>query len=526
MRHDPLDPVPLPPTLRALVLLVTFLAVGLELCPILVRAVGFQAELFGEPSRIGANIVTQDVSTGYVQINGGAMGLAAQPVWDFGDGTVHGSWFPAEHTYAAPRSNYIVRVTGRFTDGMTNWTEVLVRFTPPVVVPVPLPAQLAVTIPTNDIALLSRMPGYGFSPTLTHFDDSFFSTKLPRTTVEYVLSVAATIQNDLANSNVFLVDGGFGQRVLRDPAAGGMYSIWYSSPVAFGSADYGFQGAPGYSSFFHEMGHNVTLNFPAGYYYGGKIDGNANAIYSETLAQIFQHATAYETLNQAAAYGLPADLAFDIYQSARSALGVMRRGYEEYLGTGTNFYSWNNPSTSTDETFDSFMTLAFKFCAHAETSGQGYRLPAQRFMRLLAVFNPELRQQYDQQHDTPAADQFRATLLVTALSYAFQSDLRPEFRALRFPISDTTYDQLMGLIEPAPRITVVSIEGAGVRVTWTCLTNRSYILETSVQLATSGFTNCSPVIAVPIGFNGSTTNYLHSGGALSAQRYYRVRLAS
>ena len=281
--------------LRKLMLLALLSMLGLPLSITCAAAMDFKAELFGAPARIFANSVTQDVATGYVRINGVAMGLASQPVWDFGDGTVRGSWFPAEHTYAPPRSNYIVRVTGYFTDGATNWTEVLVRFTPPVISPVALPAQLGVTIPTNDVALVSRMPGYGFSPSLTHFDDSFFSTNLPRATVEYVLSVAATVQNDLANSNVFLVDGGFGQRVLRDPAAGGMYSIWYSSPVAFGSADYGFQGTPGYSSFFHEMGHNVTLNFPTAYYYGGKIDGNANAIYSETLAQIFQHATAYES---------------------------------------------------------------------------------------------------------------------------------------------------------------------------------------------------------------------------------------
>jgi hypothetical protein len=172
------------------------------------------------------------------------------------------------------------------------------------------------------------------------------------------------------------------------------------------------------------------------------------------------------------------------------------------------------------------MTLAYKFCAHAETAGQGYRLPAQRLMRLLAVFNPDLWQQYDQQHDTPAADQFRATLLVTALSYAFQSDLRPEFRVLRFPISDATYDQLMGLVDPTPRVLAVAIEGNDVRVTWSCLTNHSYILETSASLAAGGFTNCSPVIAVPGGFSGATANYLHSGGALSTQRYYRVRLAS
>ena len=102
-------------------------------------AVDFKAELFGGPARIFANIVTQDVNTGYVQINGVAMDLAAQPVWDFGDGTVVGSWFPAEHTYASTGSNYIVKVTGYFTDGATNSTEVLVRFAPPAITPVALP---------------------------------------------------------------------------------------------------------------------------------------------------------------------------------------------------------------------------------------------------------------------------------------------------------------------------------------------------------------------------------------------------
>jgi len=120
-----------------------------------------------------------------------------------------------------------------------------------------------------------------------------------------------------------------------------------------------------------------------------------------------------------------------------------------------HFSSWDNPATPIDESFDTFMTLAYKFCARAETAGQGYRLPAQRLMRVLAVFNPDLRQQYDQQHNTPAADQFRATLLVTALSYAFQSDLRSEFRALRFPISDAVYDRLMG------RVARMSGDGAG-----------------------------------------------------------------
>jgi len=38
----------------------------------------------------------------------------------------------------------------------------------------------------------------------------------------------------------------------------------------------------------------------------------------------------------------------------------VRRAYEDYLSAGTNFYSWNNPGTPADETFDTFMTLACK----------------------------------------------------------------------------------------------------------------------------------------------------------------------
>jgi hypothetical protein len=202
----------------------------------------------------------------------------------------------------------------------------------------------------------------------------------------------------------------------------------------------------------------------------------------------------------------------------------VRRAYEDYLGSGTNFCSWNDPATPVDETLDTFMTLAYKFCEHAENAGLGYRLPAQRLMRLLAVFDVDLKQQYDQEHDTPAAEAFRATLLVTALSHAFQSDLRSEFRALRFPISDAVYDHLLALVDPRPRMSAIGLEGSDVRVTWTCLTNHSYVVETTADLAAGGFTTCSPTIAVPPGFSGSTTNYVQSGGGLSACRYYRVRV--
>ena len=127
---------------------------------------------------------------------------------------------------------------------------------------------------------------------------------------------ASLIQKGFANDNVYLVDGGFRQVVLRDPDFGGMYSLWFTNPVSFGASTSAFSGTVQYSSLMHEMGHNMTLNSPANYYYGGKIDGNANAIFSESMAQIFQHATAHYLLNNYQSYGLSEDLVADIRESA------------------------------------------------------------------------------------------------------------------------------------------------------------------------------------------------------------------
>src|SRR5439155_4839276 len=110
----------------------------------------------------------------------------------------------------------------------------------------------------------------------------------------------------------------------------------------------------------------MTLNSPAAFAYGGKIDGPANAIFSETMAQTFQHATAYELLNQAESYGIGADLAAQIQASAMSTMQVVRARYEHYVAQGRRFVSWNDPSTPDDETMDTFMTIAFQFFAQAE----------------------------------------------------------------------------------------------------------------------------------------------------------------
>ncbi len=476
----------------------------------------FKPELLGEPSRISASIQEQN-SNGQVQFNGGALGLASEPVWDFGDGTVMASWFPAEHTYASTGSNYLVKVTGRFTDGKTNATELLVRFAPPAVEPIGLPTNLRVTIPGTPVSLASRMPGYGFSETLTAFDETFFSANLPRSVVEYVLSLAASLQCDLVHSNMFLVEGGFRQLVLCDPNVGGMYSIWYSTPVAFGSGNYAFQGTPGYSSFFHEMGHNFTLNFPADYYYGGKTDGNANAIYSETMAQIFQHATAYEILNHALEYGLSPDLVFDIRRSARDSISWVRTSYERYLSSGSNYASWNNPSTPEDETFDTFMTLAYKFFVHAENAGHGYAAPLRRMTRLLGTFDPDLHQRFDPGNNSSSGAAFRATLLVAALSYAFDADLRPEFRDLRFPLDDVAYAELLSRVVP-PRLSITAGPSGSLMTLWWAANAPGWELQHGTNLLeTANWTTVSSGIAN----DGSTNTFTLSPDP--GQHYYRLK---
>ena len=416
-------------------------------------AFDFKTEIFGPTPTLSVTVEEVDGTTGYVRMNGGdSAGPTIPFTWDWGDGTQSESFFPATHTYSTTTQNYVVGATSHYANGTSDTANAVIRFVAPIIDPVSLPDATRVRIPSTSTTLTSRMPGYGIPEDLVPFDDSFFGL-LPRSTIEYVLSVAASVQMDFANDNVFLPDGTFQQALLRDADAGGMYSLWYTTPVAFGVSDYGFLGTIQYSSFFHEMGHNVTLNSPAGYYYGGKIDGNANAIFSESMAQVFQHATAHFVLNHREQYGLPSDVAAEVEGNARSSMRLVRSFYDQYLATKP-FASWNDPGTPDDETLLTFMTIAYKFFEHAEEGTEGYGEPLKRMMVLLQIFDEGLRLSYDQSHNTTEADTFRATLMVAALSHAFQEDLRQEFRDLDFPIDDQTYTDLVESVHtPTPTAT-------------------------------------------------------------------------
>ncbi len=382
-------------------------------------------------------------STGLVTLNGGDTGNVSIPfMFDWGDGSIDEGWFPQEHVYSDTSINYFISVTARYDNNEEDTVEALVRFVSPQVSPIALPSTTEVTIPQSLPELSSRMPGYTWSSDLTFFDSSFFDI-VPRATIEYVLSVAASLQFDLVNNDVFLPDGEFKQVLLRDPSFGGMYSLWFTTPVSFGVGDYGFQGGIGWSSFFHEMGHNFTLNSPADYYYGGKIDGKANAIFSETLAQIFQHVATAEIIDNHNDYGLPDDLIFEIKESALGSFHYLKGEADNYVTNGKNFSSWNDPLTPEDETLGTFMTLAYHFFQKADESALGYRNPLKYMMLLLQLFDEDLQNQYSQSQNSPNAESFRSTLMVAAMSFGFNEDLRQEFRDLNFPIDDSTFDSLI-----------------------------------------------------------------------------------
>ena len=404
-----------------------------------VKIFDYSRYLFGAPSTLSLSVQSINTVSAAVTVNGGdSQGPSVPFAWNWGDGKATSGFFPQSHTYPSASQNYVLTVTASYSGGKKDSAKTIIRFVAPSMVPVALPAEVSVRVASSPVTLGTRLYT---PPQLAAFDDRFFIT-LPRSTLEYILSVASYIEKDFVNGNVFLFNSKFEQVMLRDSTFGGAYSLWYTNPVAFGVGDAFVAGSTGYSSLFHEMGHNYTANMPANYYYGGRLDGNANAIYGEAIAQIFQHAAGYEIVNHFQSYGLSDDLALEIQQSVISSIGIVRSSYDSYVSSGKKFYSWNDPNTPSDETFNTFMTIAYKFCEQAENTGLGYRAPLKRMTNLLQGFNPTWWQRYDQLHNTAAADTFRATLMVAAVSYGFAKDLRADFRALNFPISDQIYNEL------------------------------------------------------------------------------------
>ncbi|MBN1607929.1 MAG: hypothetical protein JW940_14930 [Polyangiaceae bacterium] len=415
----------------------------MAMCPLSAKAFSYQPWIDGPERTLSILSIAVDAQDGTVSVNGIDTRAPETPFTvDWGDaGPTEDGFFELTHLYQDSSRNYVVQITAHYGDGTEDAVRTGVYFVAPQVNPQTLPAITAVSIAATDLELDTRMP---YEPgSLTFMQDSCFGV-IPRPTLEYLMSVGAGIQFDLVEGNVWLEDGGFRQVVLQDPSlSGGMYSLWYTTPVAFAASCAAMRSLGEAPSMLHEMGHNVTLNFPAGYCYGGKIDGNANAIYSETMAQIFAHATLYEMLNAASAYGLPPEMAADLEQQAVVSFGIVRHAYQDYVDQGARFCSWNDPNTDQDETLGTFMTIAYEFIRHAEASQQGLPTPVRKLSRFLSQFGPDWHSQYSQDTNSQAAESFRATLLVAALSCALDQDLREEFRSLHFPVDDAIFDGMV-----------------------------------------------------------------------------------
>jgi len=417
----------------------------------------FKAEILGTGnSDLSINLASSGPN-GNVTVNGVDMQPVTGFVFDWGDGTNTTGFFPANHAYSNVTRNYVVTVTAQHVSGSRPSAQLVVKFVSPTLKNSPLPATAKVTIPDAVVTLDGR--GIYTPPkNLSSFDDSYFAT-ITRSTAEGLLSLAAGVQSDFVNNDHVTFDSRFDQVVLLDPGNNFGYSIWYSSPVALALASTYLSGSIDWSSLFHEMGHNVTLNFPASFLFGGKIDGNANAIYSETLAQIFSFATTYELVNNKEFYGVPDDMALELGLNAKNSVKLVKSSYDQYLSSGLPFCAWNDPTTPQDDAVKTFMTLAYKFLEHAETEGMGYKQPLQRMMQLLGTFDSAMLQKYDPQNNSLTGATYRSTMFVAAMSYAFQKDLRAEFRSLDFPIDDQSYDRLSA--SAATRFLSAQLSGSG-----------------------------------------------------------------
>lgn len=378
-----------------------------------------------------------------VRVNGADSALPTTPfLFDWGDGQRTEDWFPATHEYQRIDRSYVLSVTAWYGD-RTDTVTADVRFVPARCTYKRLRTiPRRVFIPRQRAALGSTMPGYEPPPGLACFSDAELKA-VPRDVIEYVLDVGHHIQMDLCNADV-MPKAATRQVVLKQNQFGGCGALWFADPVAFICHPGYLTGEVDFSSLLHELSHNLTLNSPAGYRFGGKTDGPMNAIVSETLANIFQHATIHIILNTEGRFGLSDELCQRLQECGIRSIGVIREAHRKYVADPSQYTTYNDPATPHDDAFNTFMTVAYVFCDLAEQRGD-YRTPLKRTMRLMQTFSPADHQRFQQRENEP----FRATFMVAALSYGFDADLRERFRKLNFPVSETIYAELLTRLKSA-----------------------------------------------------------------------------
>lgn len=439
----------------------------------------YKQALSGSGKTLNANIQAINRATGEVVFGGGDSRGPTTPgltfTWVWGDGTTTSGFFSQTKKYSNVNRNYLAKVIANYSATERDSVEMLVDFVPGPgkLMPIALDARFKVFLPNQPVSL-SSSNGYGI-PALRPLPEITF-TDVSRSDFEYLFQIGATIEYDLVNGDIVMPGGKFEQYALRDSTYAGAYALWYARPVSFGIGNGYLKGADSdFSSMYHEMAHNITLNFPANYQYGGKTDGSANAIFSEAIAQIFQHTAGYELINNYQKYGLDDTWLFKLKANFTSNIRFQRAMFDEYKNAGMPFQTYYNASQNDTqrgrEVLRTFLTVPYVFFRYVEQENKGYRQPVKRLMQFLARFNADWQKRYDPQNDTPAGNAFRATLWTAAISHTFQRDLRADFRAINYPVSDADWaflnPSLFSVSANALSLSAVAGSAASVSVTST-----------------------------------------------------------
>jgi hypothetical protein len=399
----------------------------------------YSALLSGPSATLSAYVQSMN-SNGTVVVNGVDTAQPDTPFqFSWGDGASTSGFFTQQHVYSNASQNYVITVTATENSGTTQQFSFPVFFTAPTIAEQSLPG-ISFQIPSQPVTLQTHY-NYPLPTGVTDFSNSSFPT-YSRSDEAYILASASAIDYNFANNNSFLSNGVFSIDMLENSTYSGGLSVWWTTPMSVGYGPTILNAPIQWYILFNEIGKDTTLNTPITFPYGGNTDGDASEIYSETMGDIFSYASACQLVSNAASYGIGSDVALDIRNSMLSGAAALQGTFNAYISTGAPFSSWNPNNGEPDPTLGTISALSWKFIEHAEMQGQGYRVPTQRMMKFLQMFNASMLASYAPASNTSAAATFRSTLMVAALSYAFSQDLRSEFTGLNFPIDNETFEQL------------------------------------------------------------------------------------
>lgn len=209
-------------------------------------------------------------------------------------------------------------------------------------------------------------------------------------------------------------------------------------PILLGDAAVLPEGIPNLGVIFHEMGHNAS-----GHLTLFNCLGIPGAFYQETIAEWYVQFVLDGILSQHAG---------DLTPAMRSALTALRQDgidyhqqeYHAYLNRGCPFEYEPTPNGS-----HPLVHLIFSYCALSRWD---------RIRTFLEHFQHDLVPEYARilaAHGGIASVENRVTVMAASLSSTFETDVRPDFARLNFPVRTALFEDLMNLFmeRVAPPVT-------------------------------------------------------------------------